>query len=258
MWRRFTRVKTASAAGSSYGLHDEYQYFSTLPNRRHVHVAISPSGALRSVWNTCEGIAGAIRGSTRYLARCHRTGNNCRHRCCCTAPATTCLHRIIRQASSAASDGLMEPAATLAIRDGGQRPRIIAPDVVSLRQGDAVVFAVQHRPVTEHAVYRVNHATGEPAAIRRTLIGIIFRDALAACGALPGGSILSRETVWRATRIERRIGGVRTTLEEQREIWLEALRGCNGKDRRSKRRFMSSVDTCRKFMAARSGPFRRS
>jgi uncharacterized protein len=62
-----------------------------------------------------------------------------------------------------------------------QRPRMQSrADVVPLRQGDAVVFAVRHRPVQgTRGVYRVNlrHGVSRIRAGRRHTVGIIFHDA---------------------------------------------------------------------------------
>jgi hypothetical protein len=62
-----------------------------------------------------------------------------------------------------------------------QRPRIQSrPEVVSLRQGDAVAFAVHHRPVQgKRGVYRVNmrHGVSRLRSGHRHTLGIIFHDA---------------------------------------------------------------------------------
>jgi hypothetical protein len=62
-----------------------------------------------------------------------------------------------------------------------QRPRMQSrAEVVSLRQGDAVVFAVHHRPVQgARGVYRVNlrHGVSRIRSGRRYTVGIIFQDA---------------------------------------------------------------------------------
>lgn len=62
-----------------------------------------------------------------------------------------------------------------------QRPRMQSrPHVVPLRQGDAVVFAVHHRPVRgSRGSYRVNlrHGVSELRSGRRHTLGIIFHDA---------------------------------------------------------------------------------
>ncbi|MBC7988241.1 MAG: 2OG-Fe(II) oxygenase [Luteimonas sp.] len=63
-----------------------------------------------------------------------------------------------------------------------QRPRMQSrADVVPLRQGDAVVFAVQQRPVQgTRGVYRVNlrHGVSRVRSGHRHTLGVIFHDAL--------------------------------------------------------------------------------
>ena len=62
-----------------------------------------------------------------------------------------------------------------------QRPRMQSrPEVVPLRQGDAVAFAVHHRPVQgTRGSYRVNlrHGVSRLRSGRRHTLGIIFHDA---------------------------------------------------------------------------------
>jgi hypothetical protein len=62
-----------------------------------------------------------------------------------------------------------------------QRPRMQSrPEVVALRQGDAVVFAVRHRPVRgKRGAYRVNlrHGVSRVRSGHRVTAGIIFHDA---------------------------------------------------------------------------------
>jgi hypothetical protein len=62
-----------------------------------------------------------------------------------------------------------------------QRPRMQSrPEVVPLQQGDAVAFAVHHRPVRgARGVYRVNlrHGVSRIRSGRRHTVGIIFHDA---------------------------------------------------------------------------------
>ena len=62
-----------------------------------------------------------------------------------------------------------------------QRPRMQSrPEVVPLRQGDAVAFAVHHRPVQgARGTYRVNlrHGVSRVRSGHRHTVGIIFHDA---------------------------------------------------------------------------------
>jgi hypothetical protein len=62
-----------------------------------------------------------------------------------------------------------------------QRPRMQSrPDVVPLGQGDAVVFAVHHRPVQgTRGVYRVNlrHGVSRVRSGHRHTLGVIFHDS---------------------------------------------------------------------------------
>jgi len=62
-----------------------------------------------------------------------------------------------------------------------QRPRMQSrPHVVPLSEGDAVIFAVHHRPVRgSRGSYRVNlrHGVSELRSGRRHTLGIIFHDA---------------------------------------------------------------------------------
>jgi hypothetical protein len=62
-----------------------------------------------------------------------------------------------------------------------QRPRMQSrPHVVPLRQGQAVIFAVHHRPVQgSRGNYRVNlrHGVGTVQGGHRHTLGIIFHDA---------------------------------------------------------------------------------
>ena len=62
-----------------------------------------------------------------------------------------------------------------------QRPRMQSrAEVVPLRQGDAVAFAVHHRPVQgSRGFYRVNlrHGVSRLRSGKRHTVGVIFHDA---------------------------------------------------------------------------------
>ena len=62
-----------------------------------------------------------------------------------------------------------------------QRPRMQSrPEVVPLRQGDALIFAVHHRPVQgTRGTYRVNlrHGVSRVRSGHRHTLGVIFHDA---------------------------------------------------------------------------------
>jgi hypothetical protein len=62
-----------------------------------------------------------------------------------------------------------------------QRPRLQSrPEVVALQQGDAVIFAVSHRPVQgTRGIYRVNlrHGVSRVLSGKRHTLGVIFHDA---------------------------------------------------------------------------------
>ena len=62
-----------------------------------------------------------------------------------------------------------------------QRPRMQSrPEVVPLKQGDAVIFAVHHRPVQgTRGIYRVNlrHGVSRVRSGHRHTLGVIFHDA---------------------------------------------------------------------------------
>ena len=172
----------------------EYKYFSyPLPDLvESLRSAIYPHLALiANRWNS------AMRVDIRYpathadfLARCHAAGQ--------VRPTPlllqygpddyNCLHQDLygeHVFPLQAAILLSEPGSDFT---GGefvlteQRPRMQSrPQVVSLAQGDAVVFAVHHRPVQgARGVYRVNmrHGVSRLHSGRRHTLGVIFHDAV--------------------------------------------------------------------------------
>ncbi|NKJ23680.1 2OG-Fe(II) oxygenase [Dyella sp. SG609] len=171
----------------------EYQYFGyPLP---------SPVGELRAAlyprlvplanqWNETMGIG--VRYPQRYaefLERCHHAGQQ--------RPTPLLLRYGTDDYNCLHQDLYGEHVFPLQVavllsepwRDftGGefvlteQRPRMQSrPHVVPLSEGDAVIFAVHHRPVRgSRGSYRVNlrHGVSELRSGRRHTLGIIFHDA---------------------------------------------------------------------------------
>jgi hypothetical protein len=170
----------------------EYKYFDyPLPEvvtalRTAIYPELSP---IADRWNE------AMRIDVRYpathadfLARCHAAGQTratpllLRYE----AGDYNCLHQDLY------GEHVFPLQATILLSDekdfaGGefvlteQRPRMQSrPEVAPLHQGDAVIFAVQHRPVQgSRGVYRVNMRQGVrrlPRGHRHTQ-GVIFNDA---------------------------------------------------------------------------------
>jgi uncharacterized protein len=171
----------------------EYKYWKyPLPEivaafREALYPALS---AIANRWNKALGIKPSFpAGHSEYLDWCHRHGQ--------TRPTPillqygegdfNCLHQDVY-------GELVFPlqvAFLLSIPEqdftGGefvlteQRPRMQSrAEVVRLNQGDAVIFAVHHRPVEgSRGVYRVNlrHGVSRIRSGRRHTLGIIFHDA---------------------------------------------------------------------------------
>ena len=171
----------------------EYKYFAyPLPNimfglRSALYSRLVP---IANRWNDAMGIA--VRYPEKhadFLARCHAAGQvrptplllkygaddyNCLHQDLYGAHVFPLQVAIL----------LSEPAADFT---GGefviteQRPRMQSrPEVIPLCQGDAVIFAVQHRPVQgKRGVYRVNlrHGVSRVRSGTRLTAGVIFHDA---------------------------------------------------------------------------------
>ena len=171
----------------------EYQYFAyPLPPlvaalREALYPRLTP---VASAWNARMGIETAYpEAHAAYVAECHGAGQ---------ARPTPLLLRYREGDFNALHQDLygalafpLQVAVLLSEpgRDftGGefvlteQRPRMQSrAEVVPLGQGDAVAFAVHHRPVTgTRGAYRVNlrHGVSRLRAGHRHTLGIIFHDA---------------------------------------------------------------------------------
>jgi hypothetical protein len=171
----------------------EYKYFSyPLPNLiQGLRTALYPRLApVANRWNTAMGIE--IRypeNHQDFLRRCHDAGQQ--------RPTPLLLHYGEGDFNCLHQDLYGEHVFPIQVaillsepqRDftGGefvlteQRPRMQSrPEVVPLRQGDAVAFAVHHRPVRgTRGTYRVNlrHGVSRLRSGQRYTVGIIFHDA---------------------------------------------------------------------------------
>jgi uncharacterized protein len=173
----------------------EYKYFSyPLPGliealRTELYRRLAP---IANQWNEVMGIAGRFPDEhTDYIARCHQAGQ--------TRPTPlllqyeagdyNCLHQDLygeHVFPLQVAILLSEPGHDFT---GGefvlteQRPRMQSrAEVVPLRQGDGVAFAVHHRPVQgTRGAYRVNlrHGVSRLRSGHRHTLGIIFHDAKA-------------------------------------------------------------------------------
>ena len=171
----------------------EYQYFAyPLPEpvaalRQALYPRLAP---LANRWNEVMGLDVLYPADhAAYLARCHAAGQ--------TRPTPlllrygpgdyNCLHQDLygeQVFPLQVAVLLSEPGRDFS---GGefvlteQRPRMQSrPMVVPLRQGDAVVFAVHHRPVNgTRGPYRVQlrHGVSRVHAGQRHTLGVIFHDA---------------------------------------------------------------------------------
>jgi hypothetical protein len=171
----------------------EYKYFDhPLPEvvaalREQVYPHLVP---IANRWNALMGID--VRFPARhadFIARCHAAGQ--------TRPTPLLLHYVAGDYNCLHQDLYGEQVFPLQLvillsepgRDftGGefvmteQRPRMQSrPVVLPLRQGDAALIAVHHRPLQgTRGVYRVNmrHGVSLVRSGRRDTAGIIFHDA---------------------------------------------------------------------------------
>jgi hypothetical protein len=172
----------------------EYQYFAyPLPKVvAEVRQTLYPHlAAVANRWNAALGIPTTYPPDLgQFLERCHAAGQ--------IRPTPlllqygegdyNCLHQDLygeHVFPLQAAFLLSEPSVDFT---GGefvlteQRPRMQSRvEVVPLRQGDAVIFPVHHRPVTGgRGVYRVNmrHGVSRLRSGRRHTLGVIFHDAL--------------------------------------------------------------------------------
>lgn len=171
----------------------EYQYFKyPLPSvitdlRTTLYARLAP---LANAWNQ------ALRIETRYpanhsefLERCHAAGQK-RPTPLLLQYGTgdyNCLHQDlygehvfpIQVAILLSKPGTDFTGGEFVLTE--QRPRMQSrPEVVPLRQGDAVAFAVHHRPVNgTRGVYRVKlrHGVSRLRSGHRHTVGLIFHDA---------------------------------------------------------------------------------
>jgi hypothetical protein len=171
----------------------EYKYFSyPLPEIVHsLRRAVYPHLALiANDWNAAMNIAVRFPEQHQdFLARCHEAGQ--------TRPTPlllqyeagdyNCLHQDLygehvfplQMAILLSEPGKDFTGGEFVMTE--QRPRMQSrPMVVPLEQGDAVIFAVHHRPVKgSKGVYRVNlrHGVSRLLTGQRHTLGVIFHDA---------------------------------------------------------------------------------
>jgi hypothetical protein len=171
----------------------EYKYFGypLPPLVADMRAALYPKLVpIANRWNAAMGVAARYPEThADFLQQCHQAGQKrptpliLRYR-----PGDyNCLHQDLYGALAfplQIAVLLSQPGADF---DGGafvlteQRPRQQSrPMVVPLQKGDAVLFAVHHRPVAgTRGMYRVNlrHGVSRVTAGQRYTMGIIFHDA---------------------------------------------------------------------------------
>jgi len=187
------RFRSRIVMGSHGFGRGEYKYFADpLPEpiqalRRGLYSRLAP---IADKWNAAMGVSVRYPGEhDAFRARCHAAGQ--------TRPTPlllrygegdyNCLHQDVygdHLFPLQVAILLSEPGRDF---DGGefvlieQRPRMQSrAEVVSLRQGDGVIFAVRERPAQgARGTYRVNlrHGVSRIKSGERFTLGIIFHDA---------------------------------------------------------------------------------
>ena len=171
----------------------EYKYFSyPLPDvvselRTEIYPRLTP---IANRWNAAMGVDARYPAKlSDFISRCHEAGQLrptpllLRYE----AGDYNCLHQDLY------GEHVFPLQIAILLSDPGrdftggefvlteQRPRMQSrAEVVPLRQSDAVVFAVRHRPVQgARGVYRVNlrHGVSRIRSGHRQTLGIIFHDA---------------------------------------------------------------------------------
>jgi hypothetical protein len=171
----------------------EYKYFSyPLPEpiaglRTAMYAELAP---VANRWNRSMGIDVSYpRSHAEFIARCHEAGQRRPTPLLLQYGAEdyNCLHQDLY------GEHVFPLQVTVLLSEPGrdftggefvlteQRPRMQSrAEVVPLGQGDAVVFAVHHRPVQgTRGVYRVNlrHGVSRIRSGHRHTVGVIFHDA---------------------------------------------------------------------------------
>lgn len=170
----------------------EYQYFAyplPAPVQALRTALYTPLAAVANRWATALNLSGFPPGHDEYLARCHAAGQqrptplllrygpgdyNCLHQ-----DLYGDLHFPLQVAFLLDRPGQDFTGGEFVLTE--QRPRMQSrAEVVSLHQGEGVVFAVNQRPIAgARGTYRVamRHGVSRLRTGRRHTLGVIFHDA---------------------------------------------------------------------------------